>query len=217
MEMREIRKKLDSAGVESLSDAELVRLVTRSKVGESFRVAESFGSEERFKVDLGRCKSVEEIGMKFGLTTLQSASVLAAMELGKRIALLPTQKPCHVASPNDAAGYFMSSLRYENHERFMVMMLNTKNHVIRAQQIAEGSLSSAVVHPREVFAQAIIYHAASIIVVHNHPTGDPQPSIEDKRLTKTLKNTGEIIGIPLQDHIVIGDGYHYSFREHGDL
>lgn len=217
MEMKKIREKLDASGIESLSDEELVCLVTRSKTEEQFRIAESFATEDGFKAELGRCKSAGEIGIKFGLTKPQSVSVFAAVELGKRIALMPTQKPFRVVSPSDAANYFMRSLRHENHERFLVMLLNTKNHIIRVQQISEGSLSSAVVHPREVFAPAIIHHAAAIIVAHNHPTGDPQPSFEDKQLTKTLKKAGEICGILFQDHIVIGDDYYYSFKEHGDL
>ena len=217
MDMKIIREKLDSDGVESLSDEELVSLVTRSKTTLPFRIAETYATENGFKAELGRCRSTEELGLKFGLTKLQALSVLAAVELGKRVALLPTQKPYHVASPADAAKYFMGNLRYESHERFLVMLLNTKNHVICVQQIAEGSLNSAVVHPREVFAPAVIHHAASVIAVHNHPTGDPKPSSEDRQLTKSLKNTGEILGIPLQDHIVIGDRYYYSFREHGNL
>ena len=216
-QMENIRRRLNNSGTESLTDAELISLITRKKIHDSFRIAESYAREESFKSDLGRCRSVEEIRQKFGLTKTQATSVLASVELGRRIALLPTQKPYRVTSPSDAASYFMSSMRYENHERFMVMLLSTKNHVIRAQQIAEGSLSSAVVHPREVFAPAIIYHAATIIVVHNHPSGDPQPSFEDKQLTKALKNAGDICGIPVQDHIIIGDGYYYSFKEHGDL
>lgn len=217
MDMKKIREKMDSTGIESLSDEELVSLITRSKTTVPFRIAESFSTDGAFKTELGRCRSMEEISIKFGLTKLQAESVLAGLELGKRVALMPTQKPYRVASPSDAAGYFMKNLRYENHERFLIMLLNTKNHVIRVQQVAEGSLSSAVVHPREVFAPAIIHHAASVIVVHNHPTGDPQPSFEDRQLTKSLKNSGEVIGIPLVDHIVIGDGYYYSFKEHGDL
>ena len=217
MDMEKVKEKLERYDVGSLSDAELVGLVARSKTDGRFRIAESFATEDGFKAELGRCKSANEIGIKFGLTKLQALSVLAAVELGKRIALLPTQKPFHVSSPRDAASYFMGNLRYENHERFLAMLLNTKNHIIRVMQVAEGSLSSAVVHPREVFAPAIIHHAAAIIVVHNHPTGDPQPSFEDRRLTKSLKDTGEIFGIPLQDHIVIGDDYYYSFKEHGNL
>ncbi len=217
MDMKDIRKKLGSDGMAALSDEELIALIVRNKAAGRFRIAESYATEDGFKAELGRCRSADEVSIKFGLTKLQAEAVLAALELGKRIALLPTQKPFRVASPGDAASYFMKSLRHENHERFLVMLLNTKNHIIRVQQVAEGSLSSAVVHPREVFAPAVIHHAASMIVAHNHPTGDPQPSLEDRHLTKSLKNVGEIFGIPLMDHIVIGDGYYYSFKEHGDM
>ena len=217
MDTKEIRKKLNGRGIESLSDEELLGLIARGKTAGQFRIAETFVTGDGFKVELARCKSAEEISVKFDLTELQAVSLLAAMELGKRVAMLPTQKPYRVSSPSDVAGYLMKSLRHENHERFLVMLLNTKNHIIRVQQISEGSLSSAVVHPREVFAPAVIHHAASMIVAHNHPTGDPQPSFEDKQLTKSLKNAGDILGIPLMDHIVIGDGYYYSFKEHGDM
>lgn len=215
MKTKEICKKLSDGGIESLSDEELIGLIARGKIAERFCVAETFATEDGFKVELSRCKNLDEISAKFGLTKLQAASILAAMELGKRVAVLPTQKPYRVASPSDAANYLMEKLRYENHERFLVMLLNTKNHIIRLQQIAEGSLSSAVVHPREVFAPAVIHHAASLIVTHNHPSGDPQPSFEDKQLTKVIKNTGDLFGVPVQDHIIIGDGYYYSFKEHG--
>ena len=217
MDTKETRKKLNCNGIESLSDEEVIGLVARGKTKRQFRIAETFATGDGFKAELARCKTPEEISVKFGLTELQAVSVLAAMELGKRIAMLPTQKPYLVSSPSDAASYLMKSLRHENHERFLVMLLNTKNHIIRVKQVAEGSLSSAVVHPREVFAPAIIHHAASMIVAHNHPTGEPKPSFEDKMLTKSLKNAGEILGIPLQDHIVIGDGLYYSFKEHGGI
>ena len=155
--------------------------------------------------------------MKFELTKKQALSVLAAVELGKRVALLPTQKPFRVSSPRDAASYFMGVMRYENHEKFMVMLLDSKGHLLKVEQISEGSVNSSVVHPREVFAPAIIHHASAIIVAHNHPSGEPDPSEQDRWLTKKLTETGEVMGIVMRDHIVVGDGYYYIFKEHGDL
>lgn len=152
-----------------------------------------------------------------GLTTAEAARILAAMELGKRIANASTSELEHITSPGDAAQYLMSRLRYETHEKFVVMLLNTKNRVISVKQIAEGSLTSAVVHPRETFAAAVTAHAACILVGHNHPSGDPYPSTEDRNLTRALEEAGNILGIPLLDHVVIGDGCYYSFKEHGDL
>jgi DNA repair protein RadC len=111
----------------------------------------------------------------------------------------------------------MGRLRHETHEKFIVVLLNTKNRVIQIQQIAEGSLSSAVVHPREIYAPAVVNHAACVLVAHNHPSGDPYPSDEDRRLTASLEDAGRVLGIPLLDHVVIGDGRYYSFKEHGGI
>ena len=97
------------------------------------------------------------------------------------------------------------------------MLLNTKNRIISIRQISEGSLTSAVVHPREVYAPAIVAHAAAILVAHNHPSGDPYPSIDDRNLTAALSKAGDFIGIPLMDHIIIGNGRYYSFKERGDV
>lgn len=85
------------------------------------------------------------------------------------------------------------------------------------EKISEGSLNSSVVHPREAYAPAIVQHAAAILAVHNHPSGDPSPSREDRALTKTLRETGKVMGIPLLDHLIIGDGIYYSFKEQGFL
>ena len=210
-------EKMNIEGIESLSDMELLALITRSRNPCPFRIAESYATEDGFKSDLGRCRSADEISMKFELTKKQALSVLAAVELGKRVALLPTQKPFRVSSPRDAASYFMGVMRYENHEKFMVMLLDSKGHLLKVEQISEGSVNSSVVHPREVFAPAIIHHASAIIVAHNHPSGEPDPSEQDRWLTKKLTETGEVMGIVMRDHIVVGDGYYYSFKEHGDL
>ncbi|MCI6544337.1 MAG: JAB domain-containing protein, partial [Phascolarctobacterium succinatutens] len=100
---------------------------------------------------------------------------------------------------------------------FLVILLNSKNKVIGTELVSEGSLTNSVVHPREVFLPAILQHAASICVAHNHPSGDPQPSIEDRQLTAVLLAAGQTLGIPLLDHLIIGDGAYYSFQEDGAL
>ena len=155
---------------------------------------------------------IEEVGRK-----THRRSLLAAIDIGKRIAYASTSDMEHITSPGDAAQYLMGKMRNLTHECFVVVLLNTKNRVIRVKQIAEGSLTSAVVHPREVFAPAVTAHSGSILVAHNHPSGDPYPSTEDRNLTRALEDAGNVLGIPLIDHVVIGDGRYYSFREHGDL
>lgn len=158
-------------------------------------------------------------GLKFlgDLTKTEAARILAAIEIGKRIAYASASDMEHITSPGDAAQYLMGKMRNLTHECFVVLLLNTKNRVIRVKQIAEGSLTSAVVHPREAFSPAVTAHAASILVAHNHPSGDPYPSTEDRNLTRALEDAGNVLGIPLIDHVVIGDGRWYSFKEHGDL
>ena len=150
------------------------------------------------------------------LHVAETIALLASMELGKRLVLTDVPESEHITSPADAAQVLMGRLRHETHERFLVVLLNTKNRIISIRQISEGSLTSAVVHPREVYAPAIVAHAAAILVAHNHPSGDPYPSIDDRNLTVALSKAGDVIGIPLIDHVIIGNGRYYSFKEHGD-
>ena len=151
------------------------------------------------------------------LTKAEASKILAAIEIGKRIAYASETEREHITSPGDAAQLLMGKMRNLTHEYFVVLLLNTKNRIIRVKQIAEGSLTSAVVHPREVFAPAVTAHAACILVAHNHPSGDPYPSTEDRNLTHALEQAGNVLSVPLLDHVVIGDGRYYSFKEHGDI
>lgn len=209
-------------GIASLSNAELVGLIIRSgkQNRDQFRVAEEITSGDGLYNTAARASMVGELNFLTGnkLTERQELSLLSAIELGKRLnGYVASDVYPKISSPGDAASYMMSVMRHETHEKFVVMLLNTKNKLIAVRQISEGSLTSAVVHPRECFAPAIVAHAAAIIAVHNHPSGDPAPSREDRELTDALNNAGSIMGIPLTDHIVIGDGRYYSFREHGEL
>ncbi len=158
-------------------------------------------------------------GLKYmgGLSQMETARLFASLELGRRIAYARTQEAMHITSPGDAAAYFMPRLRHETHEKFYVMMLNTKNRIIRVKQISEGSLSSSVVHPREVLSAAITAHAAAILVSHLHPSGIPTFSAEDKSLTTALESASNAVGIVLIDHIIVGSNSYFSFKEKGLL
>lgn len=119
--------------------------------------------------------------------------------------------------PSDAASALMTLLQDEPAEVFAILCLTTKHRMIAYHEVSRGTIDSALVHPREVFTAALLAHSASIVAVHNHPSGDPTPSPDDLDVTRRLAAAGEVLGIPLLDHIIIGDGRYYSFKEAGGL
>lgn len=213
------RERLYAMGTQPLSNAELLAVLIGSGTqGRSaLRIAADMTKDRGLYRKVAKWHRVQEFEKVKGIGRATAARILAAMELGKRIACASAVESERISSPADGAQYLMGRLRHETHERFLVLLLNTKNRVIKLEQISEGSLNSSVVHPREVFAPAIVQHAACILVAHNHPSGDPRPSAEDRKLTGILVKTGKILGIPVLDHLVIGDGSYYSFKEHGEF
>lgn len=149
-----------------------------------------------------------------GIGPRKAQQIIAALQLAKRLNV-PTGSPFIIRSPKDAADYLMPELRYLQHERFCILHLNTKNHVIQKDIISIGTLNSAIVHPREVFRSAIKRSSASILLAHNHPSGDPAPSPEDIQMTKRLVEVGDVVGIDVLDHIIIGDNRFHSLKEQG--
>ena len=123
--------------------------------------------------------------------------------------------PSSVFSPKQVADIFMPHLHFRDREHFMILMLNTKNKAIGINTVSIGSLCASIVHPREIFKPAMIAGSASIILVHNHPSGDPSPSQEDLEVTKRLVDGGNLLGVAVRDHVIIGEGVWYSFREKG--
>ena len=166
---------------------------------------------------LARTSDLNELMQIKGLGQAKAATVLAALELGRRIASARPLDKVHVRCPQDVADFLMPRLRYATREQFLVILLNSKNLIIGTEIVSEGTLTNSVVHPREVFQPPILQHAAAICVAHNHPSGDPSPSREDKELTAVLQQAGLTLGIPLLDHLIIGDGAYYSFQEDGAL
>lgn len=122
-----------------------------------------------------------------------------------------------LSSPGDVSAYFRTKIGREKKERFFSVMLDTKNHILKTEQVSVGTINATLVQPREVFQPAIVAMANSIIIVHNHPTGDTTPSHEDILLTKQLADTGRILGIPVTDHLIVSGGSYFSFREKGML
>ena len=211
------REKMLEHGAEVLSNAELLAILinTGTKEKSALDIARDLTSEEGLLNNLGLKRSPQELAKIKGLGPAKAVKIIAALELGKRAAYANSLAKAGIGSPEDGAMLLMPRLRYENNEHFLAVLLNSKNKVINIEQISEGSLTASVVHPREVFAAAVVNHAAALLVAHNHPSGDPTPSREDRNLTDVLSKAGDIMGIPLLDHLIIGDATYFSFKEHG--
>lgn len=171
-----------------------------SKIAE-LPLAEIFGADNAFEFS------------QYGLTEKESEKLFASVKLAKELLYAKREEKPYLANAEEAANYLMPFLRYEKREQFWVLTLNARNRVTNAKAVAQGTVNNSLVHPRDVFKYACLRDAASIIVAHNHPSGDVCPSLEDKQLTKCLVAAGSFMGIPVLDHIIIGDGIYYSFQE----
>lgn len=217
------REKMLAKGPQSLSDAELLAILLRTgRANESVmrlaeRVLDEFKKSGMDKMEaLGRLTPREISNIK-GIGAAKAVTIAAAVELGKRMAALGPGKQVVIRSPQDAANLMMPRLRYETKELFFAIMLSTKNHVVATSLISMGTLNASLVSPRELFREAITHHAASIILAHNHPSGDPTPSSDDIVLTKRLVEIGVLLEISVLDHVIIGDGKYVSLKEKGIL
>jgi len=158
--------------------------------------------------------SEEELATVFGFGPKRISQIYAVRELAKRLYEVRLEKPYKISSPSDAYNLMAPSMRFELVEYFKILILDTKNNVRSIENISIGSLSSSIVHPREVFKICVKKCASSIILLHNHPSGEPEPSHEDILLTNRLDEAGKILGVKVLDHIIIGDSY-FSFKEDG--
>lgn len=161
--------------------------------------------------------SYEELQKISGIGRVKAIQILALVDLCKRIVKTRYKEGQKVNSPGSIADYFMEELRHKREECFIIIFLDAKCKILGNEVISTGSLTASIVHPREVYKCAIQKSAHSIIALHNHPSGDPSPSEEDRQITLRLKQAGEIIGIPLLDHIIIGDGIYCSLKEESYL
>ena len=209
------REKMAANGAAVLTDAELIAILLRTGTAEksAIDIASEMTADGGLYKRLAGITRLNELTNIKGLGQAKAATVLAALEIGRRIASAKPIEKIHLSCPQDVADFLMPRLRYAAKEQFVVILLNNKNKVIGTEVVSEGSLSSSIVHPREVYAPAILYHAAAIMVAHNHPSGDPKPSIEDEEVTRQLLRSGKVLGIPMIDHVIIGDGNYYSFLE----
>lgn len=203
-------------GAESLSQAELLAILLRTgaQSESAIHIAQrllGITGGLRGLADL----SIEELTTIKGIGPAKAVQLKAGIELGRRMANSRLTEPVIIRSPQDAAEILTEQLRYLQKEHFICLFLNTKNHVIAQETLSMGSLNASIVHPREVFRAAMKCSSAAIICAHNHPSGDPTPSPEDISLTSRLIQAGEIVGIDVLDHLVIGDSSFVSLKEKG--
>lgn len=209
------REKLVKYGVGSLSNAELIAVIIRTgyKEDTAIDLANRLLSIDQSGIGYLSHATVEELVKIKGIGLCKAAQIIAAIELGKRISTSRGEDKLKVDSPLVVAELVMEEMRYLRKEHFKIAILDTKNQIISIENISIGNLNSSIVHPREVFNIAIKRSANSIILIHNHPSGDPTPSKEDIDITYRLMEAGNIIGITVLDHIIIGDNKYISFRE----
>ncbi|MGE5560635.1 MAG: RadC family protein [Chloroflexota bacterium] len=209
------RERLRRLGPENLSNVELLAIVLRTGTqgqGALQLAASLLASPGGLRKLVN--SPVEELAAVSGVGMAKACSIRAALELGRRLSAETATRPV-IKSPRDVSDLLMSDMRYLEKEQFRVLLLNTKNQVLAVEVVSLGDLTSAIVHPREVFKEAVRRAAAAVILVHNHPSGDPSPSREDFDVTKRVTEAGKILGIEVLDHIVIGDNRYISLREHG--
>lgn len=208
------REKLYRYGAKSLSNSELLAIIIRtgSRNTSALEASRNLLSLDKMGLAFISQCSIEQLSKVEGIGKCKASQILASIELGRRISL-SNNYAIKINSPLDVSNVLMEELKYLEKEYFKIIMLNTKNVIISIEDISVGSLNSSIVHPREVFKEAIKRSSASIILVHNHPSGDPTPSKEDINITKRLIECGEILGIKVLDHIIFGYNKYTSLKE----
>lgn len=208
------REKMISKGEKSLSNSELLAIILRTgtKRKNAIELASYIINKDIQGIRHLQDMTIEELCSIDGIGISKATQIKAALELGIRVASFKPMK-FKITNPWDVYKYYMDSLRYLKKEVFKIVLLNTKNEVISDIDVSIGTLNSSLVHPREVFREAIKRSSNKIILMHNHPSGSIEPSQEDKNTTFRLIECGKIIGIEVIDHIIIGDGMYFSFKE----
>ncbi|MBN8200713.1 MULTISPECIES: RadC family protein [Bacillaceae] len=212
------RERFVQNGPQSLSNHELIAILLRTGTKDESVLQLANRLLTHFEgLRLLKDASLDEITSIKGIGSAKAIQLLAAVEIGRRISNLTYEDRYIIRSPEDGANYVMHDMRFLSQEHFVCLYLNTKNQVLHKQTIFIGSLNASIVHPREVFKEAFRRSAASIICIHNHPSGDPTPSREDIEVTRRLAESGKIIGIDVLDHLIIGENKFVSLKEKGYL
>lgn len=210
------RERLLSGGASSLETADLLAVLLGT--GMAGRPVESMARE--ILDGAGGLRPLAghtpaELASFAGLGDARAARILASLELGRRLVAEPLPRGAALRDAADVFRHYHGLLRELRFEQFRAVLLDGKHRVLREELISQGTLTSAPVHPREVFAPAIRHSAAAIVLVHNHPSGDPQPSADDLAITRRLCEVGTLVGIRVLDHVIVGDGSYASLADRG--
>jgi DNA repair protein RadC len=213
------RERLLQYGPKALDNASLLAIILRTGTRSHSAVALAQMLLSRYGGLLGVARaSITELCSVPGIGATKGVQIAACVELGKRFSAMMAREAPDITSPEEAVRVFISTIPDDTKETFMALILNTKNRLIRAKVISIGTLNASLVHPREVFREAIAEGGAAVLVGHNHPSGDPTPSREDREVTARLVEAGKLLGIEVLDHIVIGSESRWvSFQERGIL
>lgn len=210
-------EKCEKYGAAMLSDAELLSVILRT--GTKNQTATELARQilsvhPYYEGILGICHtSMEELKKLPGIGKVKAIQILCIAELSKRLAEAKVKDKISFHCPASIADYYMEKMRHLNREEMILIFFNGKNKVIKELTVSVGTVNQTVASPREMFLEALRCEAVSVIMVHNHPSGDPTPSRQDLLTTRRMKEAGEFLGIPLSDHIIIGDHRYVSFRE----
>ena len=211
-------EKCSRLGAEHLSDVELLAVLLRTGTrgenalelaGRILYHAGGIGILGIHQFNAERLKQIKGIG------NVKAIQISCISELAKRLAKASYHDTVCFTDPKTIAQYYMEDLRHANQEQMKLLLLNTKSRLIGETDISKGTVNSAVISPRELFVEALQKNAVSIVLLHNHPSGDPTPSKEDVLITRRIQEAGRLIGVELLDHIVIGDNCYVSLREKG--
>jgi len=210
------RERLQKFGPEALSAQELLALV----IGRGIPKKSVMNIAQELLAKFGNIRAIsqatiEELSQIKGIGLAKAAQIKACFELGKRGELEPELKNFDIKDPEAVVKAIRASVKDKAKEHFKLILLNPRNKIIGISTISIGTLNASLVHPREVFKDAITHSAASVVLAHNHPSGDPEPSEDDIEITKKLVESGKILGIEVIDHIIIGKNDYYSFKAKG--
>lgn len=214
-------ERAERFGTEVLSEAELIAVILRTGTSgkSSVELANEVLSIDKGRDGLGNlvCCTVQDMLQIKGLGKVKALQLACAFELGKRIASCRTNRCVVLNDPSKAAEYYMETARHLDHEEAYVFLTDTHNRFIRSVQIAKGSIDSAALSSREIIKAALQYDAAGFILVHNHPSGNPEPSSEDVRFSRSLMNAASLMNLQMNDSIIIGEGEYCSLKQRGLL